>query len=84
MLQKTPARSVRDKGPGAGLVLSLAIASGVTVANLYYAQPLVGTISASFGLDVAAAGLIVTMIQFGYVLDCCSWCRSAISSKTSR
>ena len=68
MLQKTPERSVQDKGPGAGLILSLAIASGVTVANLYYAQPLVGTISASFGLDVAAAGLIVTMIQFGYVL----------------
>ena len=68
MLQKTPEISVQDKGPGAGLILALAIASGVTVANLYYAQPLVGTISASFGLDIAAAGLIVTIIQFGYVL----------------
>ncbi len=68
MLQKSPELSVQDKGPGAGLILTLAIASGVTVANLYYAQPLVGTISASFALDIAAAGLIVTMIQFGYVL----------------
>jgi predicted MFS family arabinose efflux permease len=67
MLQKTPERSIQDKGPGAGLILSLAVACGITVANLYYAQPLVGTISESFRLDAATAGLIVTAIQFGYV-----------------
>jgi predicted MFS family arabinose efflux permease len=55
-------------GPGAGLILSLAIACGVTVANLYYAQPLVGPISGSFALSLATAGLIVAMIQLGYVL----------------
>jgi len=60
--------SARGEGPGAGLILSLAIACGVTVANLYYAQPLVGPISGSFALDLATAGLIVAMIQLGYVL----------------
>ncbi|WP_034468618.1 MFS transporter [Afipia sp. P52-10] len=50
-----------------GLILSLSVAAGVTVANLYYAQPLAGPISQSFGLDLAEAGLIVTVIQLGYV-----------------
>lgn len=63
--------SVHDEpgeGPGFGIVLSLAIACGVTVANIYYAQPLIGSISETFHIDVSASGLIVTIIQFGYVL----------------
>jgi predicted MFS family arabinose efflux permease len=67
MLQSSKT-STLDQGPGGGLVLSLAIACGVTVANLYYAQPLVGPISGSFALSLATAGLIVSMIQLGYVL----------------
>lgn len=46
----------------------LAIACGVIVANLYYAQPLVGPISADIHLPLASAGLIVTLTQIGYVL----------------
>jgi predicted MFS family arabinose efflux permease len=46
----------------------LAIACGVIVANLYYAQPLVGPISADTHLPLALAGLIVTLTQIGYVL----------------
>ena len=46
----------------------LAIACGVIVANLYYAQPLVGPISADTHLPLASAGLIVTLTQIGYVL----------------
>jgi predicted MFS family arabinose efflux permease len=45
----------------------LATACGLIVANLYYAQPLAGPISASLGLSPEAAGLIVTMAQVGYV-----------------
>ena len=51
-----------------GMVLLLAIASGLIVANLYYAQTLVGPISASTGLSAKAAGLIVTLTQIGYTL----------------
>jgi predicted MFS family arabinose efflux permease len=51
-----------------GMVLLLAVASGLIVANLYYAQPLVGPISAATGLQPGAAGLIVTLTQIGYCL----------------
>ena len=54
-------------GPGFWIILSLAIACGATVANIYYAQPLIGPISETFHLDISASGLIVTMIQLGYV-----------------
>jgi len=50
----------------ASLSLLLALACGLIVANIYYAQPLVGPISASIGLSPQAAGLIVTMTQIGY------------------
>ncbi|WP_428350802.1 MFS transporter [Lichenifustis flavocetrariae] len=63
---KQPSRSVPSLSTG--LVLLLATACGIAVANIYYAQPLVGPISASLGLSTAAAGLIVTMTQIGYVL----------------
>jgi predicted MFS family arabinose efflux permease len=44
----------------------IAAACGLIVANIYYAQPLVGPISATLGLSPQAAGLIVTMSQLGY------------------
>jgi predicted MFS family arabinose efflux permease len=50
------------------MILLLAVASGLIVANLYYAQPLVGPISAATGLAPGAAGLIVTLTQVGYCL----------------
>lgn len=60
--------TTQSKDPGFWIILSLAIACGVTVANIYYAQPLIGPISETFHLDISASGLIVTMIQLGYVL----------------
>jgi predicted MFS family arabinose efflux permease len=48
------------------LMLLLASACGLVVANLYYAQPILGPISAALGLSPAAAGLIVTLTQLGY------------------
>ena len=51
-----------------GMVLLLAAATGLIVANLYYAQTLVGPISAATGLSPQAAGLIVTLTQIGYTL----------------
>jgi predicted MFS family arabinose efflux permease len=51
-----------------GMVLLLAAATGLIVANLYYAQTLVGPISAATGLSAEAAGLIVTLTQIGYTL----------------
>ncbi|CUI08623.1 transporter, putative [Janthinobacterium sp. CG23_2] len=51
-----------------GMVLLLAVAAGLIVANLYYAQTLVGPISRATGLSAGAAGLIVTLTQIGYTL----------------
>lgn len=51
-----------------GMVALLAGASGLIVASLYYAQTLLGPISAATGLSPAAAGLIVTLTQSGYAL----------------
>lgn len=50
------------------MILLLATACGLIVANLYYAQPLVGPISAALGMSPQAAGLIVTLTQVGYGL----------------
>lgn len=60
--------SVEEKKVSRGLMFLLAGACGMIVANLYYAQPLVGPISASTGIAAGAAGLIVTMTQLGYVI----------------
>jgi predicted MFS family arabinose efflux permease len=50
------------------MVWILAVSAGLIVANLYYAQTLVGPISAATGLSAQAAGLIVTLTQAGYCL----------------
>lgn len=47
-------------------VVLLATAIGVLAANLYYAQPLVAIIAPALGISAAAAGLVVTLTQFGY------------------
>ena len=48
------------------LVLTLAAATGIAAANLYYAQPLLHTIAHRFGASASSAGLIVTASQTGY------------------
>lgn len=50
------------------MVWLFAIATGLIVANLYYAQTLIGPISKATGLDPGAAGLIVTLTQIGYCI----------------
>ncbi|MED4885959.1 MFS transporter [Lysinibacillus fusiformis] len=50
------------------LTILLAASCGIIVANLYYAQPLVGVISSSMGLSPNSSGLIVTLTQIGYVV----------------
>ena len=68
--QPTSAPDVR--GPHAGMsrrmVLLFAVACGLSVANLYYAQPILDTIARSFGASPSTAGLVVTLSQVGYAL----------------
>ncbi|WP_205207077.1 MFS transporter [Asaia sp. As-1742] len=46
----------------------LAIAAGLAVGNVYAAQPLLGSMSESLGIDPAVIGLVVALTQLGYWL----------------
>src|SRR5438132_2709818 len=50
------------------IVWTMAIASGATVANLYYNQPLLPEIGRSFSASLHAVGLVPTLTQVGYGL----------------
>ncbi|QLK62498.1 MFS transporter [Enterobacteriaceae bacterium Kacie_13] len=49
-----------------GLIILMAIATGLAVASNYYPQPLLETIARAFSLSVNQAGFIVTVAQLGY------------------
>ncbi|QMA55593.1 MFS transporter [Escherichia fergusonii] len=48
------------------LIVLMSIATGLTVASNYYAQPLLDTIARNFSLSASSAGFIVTAAQLGY------------------
>ena len=48
------------------LIAVFAVASGLAVANIYYAQPLIGLIAPELGLHAGLAGLVVALTQLGY------------------
>jgi predicted MFS family arabinose efflux permease len=54
------------RGLTPGLTLVFAVACGLCVANIYYAQPLIGPVSDALGLHAGMAGLIMTLTQLGY------------------
>jgi predicted MFS family arabinose efflux permease len=60
-LQRTP-----SAGPSSALTLLFAVACGLCVANIYFAQPLIEPISQSLHLHAGLAGLVVTLTQLGY------------------
>lgn len=61
-------RSVAEPGLSPWMVVLLASACGLIVANLYYAQPLISLIAPDIGLGVESASLVVTLTQVGYCL----------------
>ncbi len=50
------------------LVLLFALSCGLSAANLYYAQPVLSTISHTFGTSSGVTGLVVTFAQIGYAV----------------
>jgi len=50
------------------ITILLAFACGASVANLYYAQPLLSLIGHSFGVGQGTATIVVTATQIGYAL----------------
>jgi predicted MFS family arabinose efflux permease len=55
-----------NAAPPSWLVVLLALSCGLTVANLYYAQPLLVEIGRTFDIGVGAAGGLITATQLGY------------------
>lgn len=50
------------------VVLLFAVACGLSVANIYFAQPLLDTMARDLGIAPAAIGLVVTLTQIGYAV----------------
>ncbi|AJA49023.1 arabinose efflux permease family protein [Clostridium pasteurianum DSM 525 = ATCC 6013] len=50
------------------LVLIMAIACGVTVANLYYIQPLLSEIARAFSVNEVSIGSVAMLTQIGYAV----------------
>lgn len=63
-----PTHPAPGAGPPRRLVVLLAVSCGLTVANLYYAQPLLSELRHAFGISSVAAGSLVTVTQLGYAL----------------
>ena len=51
-----------------GLLVLLAVAAGVAVANIYYAQPLAAAIGSDIHATAAQVGTALTLTQVGYAL----------------
>lgn len=51
-----------------GRIFLFAMTTGLLVANLYYAQPLLADIAASFGRSSTDLGFLITITQLGYGL----------------
>lgn len=61
-----PADDAAHPALSRSLVVLMALACGVVVANIYYAQPLVALIGPAVGLSPETASLVVTLTQIGY------------------
>jgi len=65
-MKSTPAPAAVPAALTPALTLLLATATGLAVASIYYVQPLLGLLSAEFGVGSATIGLLPTLTQLGY------------------
>ncbi|REG83716.1 MFS transporter [Marinomonas pollencensis] len=57
-----------EAGPSRSLLFSLAVGAGLSVAAIYYNQPMLGNIGQDFHANVSTTGLVPTLTQIGYAL----------------
>lgn len=55
-------------GFSGAMTMIFAVAGGLSVANVYYAQPLLAAMAQDFGIGTASIGIVVTVTQIGYAL----------------
>jgi len=57
-----------ERAVGAPLLLLLAATAGLSVASLYYSQPMLGVLGPDMQADSRVVGLVPTLTQLGYAL----------------
>ncbi|WP_434778941.1 MFS transporter [Neisseria sp. Ec49-e6-T10] len=67
-MKKTDLMTNDQKGLAPSIILLFAITSGLAVANVYFAQPLLDLIAHSLDIPASSIGIVVTMTQIGYAL----------------
>lgn len=68
---RTESRTERQPEAGLSKITTLiifAVAAGLSVANVYFAQPLLDSMARDFSISPAAIGLVVMLTQVGYGL----------------
>lgn len=60
--------SVRGSSMSRFVTLLFAVACGMSVANIYFAQPLLDNLSIAFGIDYSTIGILITITQIFYGL----------------
>jgi predicted MFS family arabinose efflux permease len=60
--------SATEQRLSSALVVLMATAIGIIVANLYYLQPLLHQVRSEFRVSTASTSLLITLIQTGYVI----------------
>lgn len=61
-------RPANGTGVATPLVVLLAMSAGMTVASIYYSQPMLGVLGEDTGAGAQALGLVPTLSQLGYAL----------------
>lgn len=54
--------------PLLALMALMAVATGLSVANCYYNQPLLGSMAKEFAVTDFSASMVATLTQIGYVV----------------
>jgi len=66
--EAVPLAATVSPGMSLRMVVLFALACGLSVGNIYAAQPLLDTMARAFSVSPAAIGMVVTVTQIGYAL----------------